>query len=114
MKHVLLFIFLGTSLLTFGQNNAPVAVDDTLTYYYDELNYQDTVEKTFNVHSRFIINDTDPDNDLLSMDTAFIVGSSGNFIELLPNNTSPVLILSYNVVSPFYGIDSIKYVLKDA
>jgi hypothetical protein len=115
MKQLLLLSLFITSITTFSQNNAPVAADDTIQYYYDDVNIMgvDTFDLMYSVNGYFLTNDGDPDNDHLSMDTAFLGSSSSNSIELLPLNNSPVIVIRYSVLNPFHGVDTITYIIKD-
>ena len=112
---ILLSAIIIASLSVNAQNNAPVAVDDTIIYYYDEVNIMgiDTFDKMYPVNNFFLTNDSDPDNDNLTMDTAILGSSSANFIELLPLNNSAFIMIKYNIISPHTGVDTITYVLKD-
>jgi hypothetical protein len=107
MKRLFALFFLGFSLTTFGQNNPPVAVDDTLIFYYDEFHGRDSIRIG---SSEWIKNDYDPDGNTIVIDTAWISGT--NFISVFEVNGS-VLWIYYHVPNNFVGLDSFQYALKD-
>ena len=106
MKNLLLFAFITISTLSFGQN-PPVAVDDTLIYYYDEIHPHDSI-KIF--QSSWTDNDYNPDGTLVKTDTAFITGA--NSISIFKAN-GHLFWLTFYAPNNFVGFDSIKYVIKD-
>jgi len=106
MKNLLLIAFITISTISLGQN-PPVAVDDTLIYYFDEIHPHDSIKIS---PSSWIDNDFDPDGTTVTTDTAFITGT--NSVSIFKPN-GHLFWLTFYAPNNFVGFDSIKYVIKD-
>lgn len=108
MKKFYFFTFLLLLFnLTFSQNNAPIAVNDTFYVDFNDSIYIQSLGSNY-----LYANDSDPDNDNIFIDTAFYLGI-GNFIF---DNSTPVPSLVRTTYYPplnFVGLDSATYILKD-
>ncbi len=115
MKNIALLIgcFLITTLNSYSQNNAPVAVNDTIFIAYnDSTPIQQTSNGTPTLP--FIDDDSDPDGNSIYIDSAFYSGL-GNFDDTLIT-ISPTFFLwklGYKPPINYIGIDSIMYIVKD-
>ena len=107
MKITLLFCFLFLATLSFGQNQPPVANDDTLIFYYDEVHGPGNVEITMNQWQN---NDYDVQGGTITTDTAFYNGI--NSITIF-KPAGFVYWITYFAPNNFIGTDSIQYIIKD-
>ena len=97
----LLIISLLITLTNYGQNNAPIAVNDTIfVTFNDSISFINTP----------LWNDIDPDGNNILPDTA-IYNGTGFFLSQL---ILPAFIrISYKPSNNFWGIDSAKFIIKD-
>ena len=108
--YIILILLLGANLSsTFSQNNAPIAVNDT---FY--VNFNDSVNLPSYTYANSYVNDYDPNNDNIFIDTAFYNGIGIFTFKLLAaQSTNSIILYSYKPPLNFVGIDSATYVLKD-
>ena len=97
-------LLLACSIITlnsYSQNNAPIAVNDTIyVTFNDSITFINTP----------LGNDSDPDGNTISPDTSFYSGSGFYLSQLI----LPTFIrISYKPSNNFWGIDSAKFVIKD-
>jgi Secretion system C-terminal sorting domain/Bacterial Ig domain len=99
-----LIICLGLTLNSYSQNNAPIAVNDTVY-----ITFNDSITFT-EPGGKIMINDTDPDGNTLKIDTAIYSGTAFfQFDSIVSNFTR----FSYKAQANYWGVDSLIYILKD-
>lgn len=109
MKKLLSIILLGIAFQSFGQNNAPIAVNDTLY-----VNYNDSLGIQTLTGSLIYDNDFDPDGNNIFIDTAYYAGSGFfDFSTMVVTSTTAIVRFEYKPPTNFWGLDSLQYVLKD-
>lgn len=99
MKKFVLLSLLAICTQGFSQNNAPVAVDDTILTYNSELTGY------FNVSD----NDYDPDGNGFSIDTIF-PPQHGSIVWIIPGLYTTI---EYQADTLYSGLDQIKYIICD-
>lgn len=105
MKQFYLLLLLAVPFLSFSQNNAPVAVNDT--FYVD---FNDSLEFYELIGFGLASNDSDPDMDQLWIDSIIYNGSATISLDSI---TSGVIKFKYNSAIGYVGVDSARYILKD-
>ncbi len=119
MKNLSLFVtFLITTLNGYCQNNAPIAVNDTLYVTHNDsigciLLSGSTIASNCS-NFIFLSNDSEPDGNFLYLDTAFYNGSG--IFSIVTDSITPTLnrsTISYEPPFNFWGTDSVLYVIKD-
>lgn len=109
MKKLLLLILISITTNSFSQNNAPVAVNDT---FYVDFNTKKYIKHPGQFST--YINDFDPDNNNLFVDTAIYSGFGAfTYTTLIVLPTISFFEISYIPPTNFVGIDSAIYILKD-
>tara|TARA_R110002050_G_scaffold87066_2_gene184603 strand:+ start:5226 stop:7268 length:2043 start_codon:yes stop_codon:yes gene_type:complete len=106
MKRLLLILILGISFTTYAQNNAPVALNDTIYYSYGEVHLNDT----FRIRGNFLINDYDPDGNSLKI-TDIIYSGPNQMVPFIPNGV--VVWIDFMASADFSGNDSFQYIVED-
>ncbi len=109
MKKLLLLSLISLTVNSFGQNNTPIAIHDTLY-----INFNDSAILNSPGSANLYLNDSDLDNDNLFIDTA-IYNGQGSFIfkTLITSSTTSFIRIVYKPPFNFVGIDSAIYILKD-
>ncbi|PCJ27612.1 MAG: hypothetical protein COA97_03050 [Flavobacteriales bacterium] len=111
MRNLYLFLplFLITILNSYSQNNAPIAVSDSVY-----ITFNDSVSIQAPGQGPFYINDSDLDNDNIFIDTAFYAGQGYfSFSTILTTSTTAFVRFNYKPPLNYVGIDSIQYILRD-
>lgn len=111
MKNRLITILFCFALMcnAFTQNNAPIAVNDTIFVEFNE-----SVSFVEPNNPSFYSNDSDPDGDNIFIDTALYTGAANfSFQTLIVTTTYSLVRFNYQPPLNYFGIDQIKYVLKD-
>ncbi len=93
---ILLLAFISTLGLSNAQNNPPVAVTD-----------YDTTDSGGGALVWVLTNDTDPDGNILTIDTAWHDSTRGSFQVLAG------IVIDYDYDNLYYGVDTIYYVVCD-
>ena len=118
MKNILLILSLSIiTLFSFGQNNPPVAVNDT---FYVTFNETVSIVQSSGITSAgnpvgFLNNDSDPDGNRFFIDST-IYNGAGTYSDSLDEVIANTLHRNYIDYSPslnFWGIDSIIYIIFD-
>ncbi|PCI94830.1 MAG: hypothetical protein COB15_13015 [Flavobacteriales bacterium] len=105
MKNLTLITLLLIAINGFSQNNAPVAINDTIY-----VNHNDSITFIEPSAGLITINDGDPDGNNIKIDTAFYSGVGFfQFNSIVSNFT----LFSYKPPLNYWGIDSAQYILKD-
>ena len=102
MKNLYFILAILFSQLALGQNQAPVAVNDTLIVYHN-----DSITR-YSIH--FTSNDINPNNNPLQIDTLIYMGN--NFL-LHQHASNHISFIYYKPQSTFKGWDTIQYVVSD-
>jgi hypothetical protein len=106
MKQFILIICAGINLLSFGQNTAPVAVDDTIFFTYGEAHMNDSIKLDVD----FILNDHDVDGNTLKVESIIYSGQN----QLTANIPIDYVIwLHYYPSLNYSGTESFEYVIRD-
>ena len=132
MKKVIQILFILITISGYSQNNAPIAINDTvyvesndslviqqlygwlnpsgsISEYDDNGNFSATV-----VSYSLLSNDIDPDGDLLYIDTAYYSGGGDfNLSKDTLSQTSILARINYKPMLNFWGIDSALIVIVD-
>ncbi len=106
MKYLLLLSLFIASLCTIGQNNAPVAVDDTIYYSFSEVHEFDSLRIT----TAFLFNDSDPDGANVFLVDVLYSGVN-SMVPIIAQGK--VIWLYYMAPSPFSGTDTFQYIIGD-
>ncbi|MDT8413096.1 MAG: T9SS type A sorting domain-containing protein [Vicingaceae bacterium] len=100
----MIILFL-SSVIAYGQNQAPIAVNDTIF-----ISYEDSIYK---VAFQLMNNDYDPNGDTLAFDTISYNGTNQvSFIEISTNHFRFSRII-FEANPDFAGWDSIQYTIRD-
>lgn len=102
MKNLYIILAVLVSQLVIGQNQPPVAVNDTIIVYHND--------SVFGVSIEFTGNDINPNNSPLQIDT--LIYSGTNFL-LHQHASNQISIISYKPQVSFMGWDTIQYVVSD-
>ncbi|MCW8898355.1 MAG: T9SS type A sorting domain-containing protein [Flavobacteriales bacterium] len=102
MKKLYFILAILFSQLAVGQNQAPVAVNDTFYVYHN-----DSVTR-YSIH--FTSNDINPNNNPLQIDTLIYTGN--NFL-LQQHSSIHISYIYYKPQSNFKGWDTIQYIVSD-
>jgi len=112
MRKLYLFlpVFLIITLTSNSQNNAPIAVNDTLFIAFNDSTYVQSANGT----QYFLVDDSDPDGNTIYLDSAFYNGS-GFFNDTIQIISPTFLIwkFSYKPTLNYVGIDSVRYIIRD-
>ncbi|OFY87026.1 MAG: hypothetical protein A3K10_03500 [Bacteroidetes bacterium RIFCSPLOWO2_12_FULL_31_6] len=121
MKRLFQIIFILFFIIPFngfGQNNAPIAVNDTFYVTFNDSLGMYQFSGSFNISNpstlNLLSNDSDPDTNLFYIDTAFYNGFG--YFSIVTNSINPTWkksSIGYKPAFNFFGIDSIQYVIKD-
>lgn len=106
MKQFIFIICAGINLLAFGQNTAPVAVNDTIYLTYGEAHVLDSIKLNLD----FMLNDYDLDGNQLRVESIIYNGQN----QLTA--TKPIdyiLWLHYYPGLNYSGTESFEYILRD-
>ncbi|MDT8413097.1 MAG: T9SS type A sorting domain-containing protein [Vicingaceae bacterium] len=105
MKKLYFILAILFSQLAVGQNQAPVAVNDTLIIYHEDSIYKAAFE--------IMNNDFDPNGDTLAFDTISYNGTNQvSFIEITVSYSRFSRII-FKANPGFVGWDSIQYIIRD-
>ena len=105
MKNLTLITLLLIAINGFSQNNAPVAINDTIY-----VNHNDSITVIEPSAGLVTVNDGDPDGNNIKIDTAFYSGVGFfKFNSIVSSFTR----FSYKPPLNYWGIDSAQYILKD-
>jgi len=110
MKNTILLILISIATQTsYSQNNAPIAVNDTVF-----ISFNDSTTMQAPGSAPFYNNDSDPDNDNIFIDTALYAGQGYfSFSTILTTSTTAFVRFNYKPSLNYVGIDSIQYILRD-
>ena len=106
MKHILLLLLIGFVTNSYSQNQAPVAVDDTIYYKYGEIHEFDSVR----ILPTFLENDSDVDGNHLILHD--IIYSGPNSLVVFKPGSS-VRWLTYLTNSTYTGTETFQYIIRD-
>lgn len=106
MKQFVLFYFSAISIFSFSQNNAPIAVNDTVYYSYADVHTVDT----FRLYGQFINNDIDPDGDRIILADILYSGTHTFSPFIVTGN---LIWTDYIPPADFSGTVNYQYVIKD-
>lgn len=106
MKQLIWIICLGIHVFTFGQNNPPVAVDDTIYLTYGEAHSVDSIKLNLD----FLSNDYDVDGHGFQLESVIYTGQN-QITSLKPGNY--IIWLHYYPAAGYSGTESFKYVIRD-
>ena len=109
MKKLLLFIPILILFLNGFSQNAPIAVNDTIFIDFNDSTYIQSINA-----GMFIANDSDADGDVIQLDSSYY-GGAAFFSDTIQVVSSTLLVwrFSYTPSLNFYGLDSIRYVIRD-
>ncbi len=118
MKNILTALLISIVTLTsFGQNNAPIAINDT---FYLSINESLSIQQYSNTNNSgfpesFLLNDSDPDGNRIYADTAFYSGTGifSTSFSIISVPDIHILDIDYTPALNYWGIDSIHYILHD-
>ena len=107
MKKALLLLFITTSISAISQNQAPIAVNDSLHYSYEDVHTNDSLNIGIGT---LLINDHDPDGNLIRIED--IIYSGSNHITVFKPLTH-VYNIFFDAQPDFSGVDSFQYIIVD-
>ena len=107
MKNILLTFLITISISGFAQNQAPIAIDDSLHYSYENAHANDSITIP---SSMILINDYDPDGSNIRIEN--IIYSGPNTITVLKPSTH-IYDIFFKPQTNFTGSDTFQYILVD-
>jgi hypothetical protein len=104
LRYTLILTIILISKITNAQNNAPIAVNDTV-----EISFNNQLITSL-ISGVLISNDSDPDSNNILIDTVLYNGSAYFFLQIISPN---FWVIKYQATANYWGIDSAKFVIKD-
>ncbi|MGB0807290.1 MAG: Ig-like domain-containing protein, partial [Salibacteraceae bacterium] len=107
MNKLLFLPLLLCSIFTYAQNQAPIAINDTLHFSFGATHFTDSLTIPLN---DILQNDYDPDGSAVQIESIIYSGTN-DFSTLKPSST--ILSIYFKPKFEFSGLDTFQYVIVD-